>query len=59
MRIAIDGMHCQKCVERVRKAIEGAGAKAEHVEIGSATVEGDVARVIEAVKKAGYEARQE
>jgi len=52
-------MHCQKCVERVRKAIEGAGAKAERVEIGSATVEGDVARVIEAVKKAGYEARQE
>lgn len=61
MKLAIDGMHCQKCVERVRKAIERVeGARVENLEIGSATVtvEGEgAARVVDAVRNAGYEVR--
>jgi len=59
MTITIDGMHCQACVNRVRKALEGvAGAKTEKVEVGSAVVAVDAGRepaVLEAVRKAGYE----
>lgn len=59
MNITIDGMHCQACVNRVRKALEGvAGARPEKVEVGSATVTVDPGReqaVLEAVRKAGYE----
>ena len=62
MKLAIEGMHCQKCVERVRKAIERVeGARAEHVEVGSASVVVDAstaAQVIAAIHDAGYEARQ-
>ena len=59
MHIAIDGMHCQSCVNRVRKALEGvAGARPEKVEVGSAEVAVEPGReqaVLEAVRKAGYE----
>jgi copper chaperone len=59
MRIAIDGMHCQACVQRVRKAIEKVdGVAIQQVEVGSAVVTADSARetaVLEAVRKAGYE----
>ena len=59
MRIAIDGMHCQACVQRVRKALEKVdGAEVRQVEVGSADVTIDLARetsVLEAVRKAGYE----
>ncbi len=59
MTLTIDGMHCQACVNRVRKALEGvAGAKPEKVEVGSAVVAVDAGRepaVLEAVRKAGYE----
>ncbi|MGD1097773.1 MAG: heavy metal-associated domain-containing protein [Bryobacteraceae bacterium] len=62
MRIAIDGMHCQACVQRVRKAIEKVeGVAIQQVEVGSAVVTADSARettVLEAVRKAGYEARK-
>jgi copper chaperone len=62
MRVAIDGMHCEACVKRVRKAIEKVGgARVENVEIGSAAIAIDPAReadVIEAVRKAGYEPRK-
>ncbi len=61
MKLAIEGMHCQKCVERVRRAIETVpGAHAETVEVGSATVQIEPSQgpqVIAAVRAAGYEAR--
>ena len=61
MQIAIQGMHCQACVRRVQKALENVeGAKVEAVEVGSAVVNVEPARetaVLEAVRKAGYEAR--
>ena len=59
MKLEIQGMHCQKCVDRVRKAIERVeGARVETVEVGSATVTaGDANAVIAAVRDAGYEAR--
>ena len=62
MKLTIAGMHCQKCVERVRKAIDHVdGAHAEKVDVGSATVAVDASRaaeVLAAVRAAGYEARQ-
>jgi copper chaperone len=62
MKVAIEGMHCQACVRRVEKAIGGVeGAQARKVEIGSAEVATDAAHeqaVLEAVRKAGYEARR-
>jgi len=67
MTLTIDGMHCQACVARVRKALEGvAGARPEKVEVGSAVVAVDAGReptvreaVLEAVRKAGYEPHPE
>jgi len=61
MRVAIEGMHCDACVRRVRKAIEKvAGARVEDVQIGSAVIsihpEQEPA-IFEAVRKAGYQPR--
>ena len=60
MKLAIEGMHCQACVQRVRKALEKVeGARVQQVDIGSAEVAVDSAReavVLDAVRKAGYEA---
>jgi copper chaperone len=62
MKLAIEGMHCQKCVERVREAIEAVdGARAEQVEVGSATVTVDPSRapqVLNALSAAGYPAKE-
>lgn len=62
MKLAIEGMHCQACVRRVEKALSAVeGAKIDKVEIGSAAVGVDAAleqAVLDAVKKAGYEARK-
>jgi copper chaperone len=62
MKLAIEGMHCQACVRRVQGAIVSVeGAKAQQVEIGSAVVSVDPKReeiVLDAVRKAGYEARR-
>ena len=62
MNIAIQGMHCQACVRRVEKALSSVeGASVEKVEIGSAAVVAEPAReqaVLDAVRKAGYEARK-
>lgn len=62
MKIAIDGMHCQACVQRVRKALEKVDrAQVEQVDIGSAVVVVEASReaaVLDAVRKAGYEARR-
>jgi copper chaperone len=61
VKLVIEGMHCQACVQRVRKALEKvAGVRVDHVEIGSAEVSVDPhgeAGVLEAVRKAGYEPR--
>jgi len=52
-------MHCQACVQRVRKAIEKVeGVAIQQVEVGSAIVATEPAKesaVLEAVRKAGYE----
>lgn len=62
MRIAIDGMHCQACVQRVRKALEKVdGAQVQQVDVGSATVAiepSHEAAVLEALRKGGYESRK-
>ena len=59
MRVSIEGMHCQACVQRVRKALEKVdGVAVSDVQVGSAQVSADPAReaaVLEAVRKAGYE----
>jgi copper chaperone len=58
MKIAIDGMHCQACVQRVRKALEGVpGVHIREVGVGSAEVETGPAQeseVFKAIQKAGY-----
>ena len=62
MKIAIDGMCCQSCVTRVRKALEKVeGAQIQGVEMGSAELSIDPAReaaALDAVRKAGYESRK-
>jgi copper chaperone len=58
--IKIDGMSCQHCVMRVKKAIDGlAGVKSSQVEVGKASVSFDESQIqkkdIEnAITKAGY-----
>ena len=61
MKLSIEGMHCQACVNRVQKALEKVeGAQVEAVAVGSAQVavrpEQEPA-VLEAVRKAGYQAQ--
>ena len=58
--IRIDGMSCQHCVMRVKRAIEGlAGISDLSVEIGTATVAFDESKIQQAdienaVVRAGY-----
>jgi copper chaperone CopZ len=56
--LKIEGMHCQACVTRVRRALEKAeNVKVAEVAVGSATIETpDVDAAIAAVGKAGYAA---
>jgi len=58
MKIAIEGMHCEACVKRVRMALEKVeGVAVREVAIGSAVVDGDATRqaaALEAIQKAGY-----
>jgi copper chaperone len=62
MKLAIDGMHCQACVARVRKALEKVdGARVDRVDVGSAEVSVDSLReplVLDAILKAGYQPRK-
>ena len=62
MKLVIEGMHCQNCVQRVRKALEKIdGVRVEDVEVGSAVLTADAAMepaVLEAVRKAGFEPRK-
>jgi copper chaperone len=59
MNIAIEGMHCQACVKRVRMALEKVeGIAVRDVGIGSAEVDADAAHqaaALEAIQKAGYQ----
>ena len=61
MKLSIEGMHCDACVRRVRKALEGVeGIQVEDVQVGSAVVNGAPEKentAIEAVRKAGYKAQ--
>lgn len=62
--ILIDGMSCQHCVARVKKAIEAlAGVKGLNVSVGKAEVSFDgsetgIAEIKDAIAKAGYKIRQ-
>ncbi len=61
MKVAIEGMHCEACVKRVRKALERAGGRVESVQVGSAAVTIEQEReeeALAAVRDAGYEARK-
>ena len=61
--IQIEGMSCQHCVMRVKKAIEGlAGISGLSVEVGSTKVTFDEAKIQQAdienaIIKAGYKIR--
>jgi copper chaperone len=59
MNIAIEGMHCQACVKRVRMALEKVdGVTVREVSIGSAVVDADAkqqAAALAAIQKAGYQ----
>jgi len=61
MKLSIEGMHCDACVRRVRKALESVeGIQVEDVKVGSAVVRGTPDKensAIEAVCKAGYKAQ--
>lgn len=63
MKLRIDGMHCQACVQRVSKAIQKVeGVRVEQVEVGSAVVAADPsheAAVLDAIRKSGYTPHQE
>lgn len=58
MTIAIDGMHCQACVMRVRKALEQVpGVHIKTVGIGSVELEMPheaESSALKAIEKAGY-----
>jgi copper chaperone len=62
MKVAIEGMHCQACVARVRKALEKVdGARVDRVDVGSAEISIDSLQepsVLDAIRKAGYEPRR-
>jgi copper chaperone len=62
MKLAIEGMHCQACVARVRKALEKVdGARVDRVDVGAAEISVDSLQdllVLDAIRKAGYEPRK-
>jgi copper chaperone CopZ len=62
MTIEIEGMHCQACVARVRKALEKVeGVRVDRVDVGSAEVALDASReplTLDAIRTAGYRPRE-
>ena len=62
VELSVTGMHCEKCVARVKEALEGAeGVTSADVRLedNAATVEGhglDAAALTAAVESAGFEA---
>jgi copper chaperone len=65
VKLKIEGMHCEGCVRRVTQALNAlAGVRVESVEVGSAAVILDPARVspqqvAAAVNSIGFAARAE
>ena len=63
--LVVDGMHCDGCVNRVKKALEKmAGVRVEDVRIGAAKgwfdpEESTASMLKAALKSAGYTARME
>jgi len=59
--LQIDGMHCDACVRRVGRALQGVlGTVVEEVRIGTARVQSEnVAPLLAALAKAGYTAHIE
>jgi len=59
MNIAIEGMHCEACVKRVRMALEKVeGVAVREVSIGSAVIDASAkqrAAALEAIQRAGYQ----
>jgi copper chaperone len=61
LTFSIQGMHCEACVNRVKKAVSASlGAQVQEISIGRARVRYDPAttgekEILEAVRKAGYE----
>jgi copper chaperone len=62
MKLSIEGMHCQACVARVRKALEKIdGARVDRVDVGSAEISIDSLQeplVLDAIRSAGYQPRK-
>jgi copper chaperone len=62
MNLIIEGMHCQACVARVRRAVERIdGARVDRVDVGSAEISVDSLQepmVLDAIRKAGYDPRK-
>ncbi len=60
MGVKIEGMSCQHCVMRVKKALDGiAGITESNVTVGSASIKYDESKVkmediYSAIEKAGY-----
>jgi copper chaperone CopZ len=58
INLKIEGMHCQACVARVKRALERVdGVRIHEVQVGSANIEAiDPTAAIAAVTNAGYPA---
>ena len=64
MRLKVDGMGCQGCVDAVRRALAGVpGVDSARVDLAAGQAEVDAAQrvptalLVEAVESVGYEAR--
>jgi copper chaperone CopZ len=59
--LSIDGMHCEACVRRVGRALQGVlGTVVEEVRLGTARVQSEeIAPLLAALARAGYTARRE
>ncbi|MGJ5813111.1 heavy-metal-associated domain-containing protein [Paludibaculum fermentans] len=64
LKLAIDGMHCGSCVNRVTNALKKVeGVDVKQVSVGSAEVEYDEAKanpeqIVESVNRIGFSARR-
>jgi len=63
LKLKLSGLGCAGCVNVVRNALEKAGAKVENINLNEAEIivkdDEDVEKYIEAVRKAGYNAKVE
>jgi len=60
MLLELEGLSCNHCVMRVRRALEKAEAKVESIDLRSAVVLGkkdDLEKFLKAVEDAGYRAK--